>query len=221
MKMPLLMLSLLFFLPLKAGTFFMPDSDTALLFQLVTNTASQLNELEHLISNTEKYTKHLRKYNELAEDHFFRAQRLTYLVDEMKTLSDLHPKDLEQLNNGIRNVKSQMDSLKGLISEYKIKETNNNALEKATLHNDAQIKKDQTLSFIQIKRSEHLKTLKASSKLSAQNTALMNKNIVDLKNQNNQILNKLIEANNIQLNKEKTRLTKEKQNLRYLNGNSK
>ena len=39
--------------PASASTFFAPDSDTALLFNLVSNTASQLNELEKLVSNAE------------------------------------------------------------------------------------------------------------------------------------------------------------------------
>ena len=41
------------------------SSDTALLVELVTTTASQLNELEKLVSNAEKYTEKLQKYNEL------------------------------------------------------------------------------------------------------------------------------------------------------------
>ena len=36
-----------------ASTLFAPDGDTALLIELVTTTASQLNELELLVSNTQ------------------------------------------------------------------------------------------------------------------------------------------------------------------------
>ena len=45
--------------------------DTALLVELVTTTASQLNEMEKLVSNSEKYTRQMQKYNELFEDEYF------------------------------------------------------------------------------------------------------------------------------------------------------
>ena len=38
----------------RASTLFAPDSDTALLFNLVSNTASQLNELEKLVKELKK-----------------------------------------------------------------------------------------------------------------------------------------------------------------------
>jgi len=49
-----LILSPEFFRKALASSIFVPDSDTALLFQLVTTTASQLNELEQLVTSAQK-----------------------------------------------------------------------------------------------------------------------------------------------------------------------
>ena len=59
------------------------SSDTALLVELVTTTASQLNELEKLVSNAEKYTAKMQKYNELFQDEYFRAERVLYLAESV------------------------------------------------------------------------------------------------------------------------------------------
>ena len=50
-----------------ASSFWTPDSDTALLFQLVSNSMTQINELEQLISSAQKHTETFEKYNQLAK----------------------------------------------------------------------------------------------------------------------------------------------------------
>lgn len=59
------------------------SSDTALLVELVTTTASQLNELEKLVSNAEKYTAKMQQYNELFQDEYFRAERVLYIAESL------------------------------------------------------------------------------------------------------------------------------------------
>ena len=110
---------------IKASTLFAPDSDTALLLQIVTNTAGQINELEKLITNAEKYTGLIDKYNQIAKDQYFRAERINYIAQNFVTLSKKEPKDLEDLNSAIRNLKSETESLKQLIGEYRKSEAQN------------------------------------------------------------------------------------------------
>ncbi|MBY0416090.1 MAG: hypothetical protein K2Q18_18100, partial [Bdellovibrionales bacterium] len=112
-----------------ASTFFAPDSDTALLFELVTNTAGQLNELEKLLTNAEKYTELMEKYNQIARDQYFRAERIHYIAQNYVDLSKSNPKDLESLNSAIRSLRSETESLKGLISEYRSDEALNEVQE--------------------------------------------------------------------------------------------
>lgn len=201
---------------LSASTLFAPDSDTAILFQLASTTASQLHELEKLVTDAQKNTKILQEYNELAQDHYFRAERTVALLDEMKGLSDIDEVSLDKLNSKIGSLKDQMASLNATISEYNSRETKNEKLEVATYDNENQINKEANLANIQIKRSENSGTLKGAAKLSAQNTALSNKNLVDIKKQNNLILNKLAEQNMLLLEKEQSDLRAKK----YLLGNN-
>ena len=65
------------------------SSDTALLVELVTTTASQLNELEKLVTNAEKYTEKMQKYNELTQDEYFRAERVLYLAESLAAKKEI------------------------------------------------------------------------------------------------------------------------------------
>ncbi len=200
---------------LLASSLFAPDSDTALLFQLVTTTASQLNEMEKLVTNAGKYTQKMQEYNELATDHYFRAERTLYLVEDMKGLADIDEKSLDALNGKIRATKDQLSSFKSLIAEYKKREVKNEQLEIATTTNEKIINQEAKLAAFQIKRADGIKTLKGASKLSAQNSALAYKSLVDLKKQNNLIINKLAEQNRFLIAKEKLALktNNQKQNF--------
>jgi len=195
---------LLLFFPgvLFSSTLFAPDSDTAILFQLASTTASQLSELEKLVTDAQKNTQALQEYNELAQDHYFRAERTVALLDEMKGLGQLDEVSLDKLNSKIGSLKDQMASLNATISEYNQRETKNEKLEIATTLNENQINKEANLANIQIKRAEDSGTLKGAARLSAQNTALSNKNLVEIKKQNNFILNKLAKENMKILKKE-------------------
>jgi hypothetical protein len=97
-----------------------------------------------------------------------------------------------------------------------VRENKNEKLEVATVDNENQINKEANLANLQIKRSENQGTLKGAARLSAQNTALSNKNLVDIKKQNNLILNKLAEQNMLLLEKEQSDLRAKK----YLLGNN-
>ena len=90
-------------------------ADTALMVQLVTNTANQINELEKLVTNTEKYTKKMREYNELAEDNYFRGERVLYLAESLAAKNEV--KNLGELNGAIRELKYNMSDLKELMQK--------------------------------------------------------------------------------------------------------
>ncbi|MEA9358452.1 hypothetical protein SHI21_19605 [Bacteriovorax sp. PP10] len=148
--------------------------DTALMIQLVSTTASQLNELERLVSNTEKYTKRMREYNELYEDQNFRAQRVLYLAESMASKKNIE--GLGDLNNSIRDLKYTMEELRERMRDYgKIKED-----EKKTEVYVTENKKLNELSEkqakIQVAHSINAKTSGRADQLTAQNTALMYEN---------------------------------------------
>jgi len=188
------------------SSLFAPDSDTALLFQLVTTTASQLNEMEKLVTNAGKYTAKMQEYNELANDHYFRAERTLYLVEDMKGLADIDKKNLGVLNSKIRGAKDQLTSFKSILAEYKKREAKNDQLEIASATNEKIINQETKLADFQLKRADGIKTLKGANKLTAQNSALTYKSLVDVKKQNNLIISKLAEQNKILIAKEKLAL---------------
>ena len=92
------------------------SSDTALLVELVTTTASQLNELEKLVSNAEKYTEKMQHYNELFQDEYFRAERILYLAESLASKKEIN--DLGELNSAIRELKYSILDMKELLRDY-------------------------------------------------------------------------------------------------------
>jgi hypothetical protein len=183
--------------PVSASTLFAPDSDTALLFNIVSNTASQLNELEKLVSNAEKYTGLMEKYNQIARDHYFRAERINYIAQNYVDISKKDPKDLESLNSAIRSLKSETESLKSLISEYRQDEAKNE-LQEGILGERLRYS-NQELNFAngQVLRSGEISQMNEAQKMTAQNTSLIYKSQVVGNQLETAIAEKLTEQNKL------------------------
>lgn len=159
---------------LKASIF---GEENVALYELVATTASQLNELEKLVTNAERYTKRMREYNELMEDHYFRAERIGYLAEELT--SEKKIEDLGGLNYAIRELKYSMADLKELMNEYsKIKENEPYTIKKAKVK-QVLLKRKKKLAKRQVISSEKAKNTGRSTQLTAQNTALILENQIE------------------------------------------
>jgi hypothetical protein len=120
----------------------------------------------------------LRQYNELAEDHYFRGERVLYLAESLAAKNEVQ--NLGELNSAIRDLKYNMEDLKGLMKDYsKIKSD-----EKKT---EVYVRENKKLNDRSLKRAEIQVTnsIKASntgraSQLTAQNTALLLENQVKM-----------------------------------------
>jgi hypothetical protein len=169
--------------------------DTALLVELVTTTASQLNELEKLVSNTEKYTARMQKYNELVQDEYFRAQRVLYLAESVASKKEAQ--SLGSLNHAIRELKYNLNDLQELMGEYaKIRH------EEKVIHQEAAGQKKvnahkEKIAKNQVDQSARAQTSARASQLAAQNTALIYENNVEMHNTQLQILEKLATQNRL------------------------
>jgi len=160
------------------NSFAIVGADTAMMIQLVTNTANQINELERLVTNTEKYTQKMREYSELVEDNYFRAERTLYLAEELAAKKDVQ--NLGELNGAIRELKYNMSELKEMMKRYaNIKED-----EKRT---ETYVEVNKKLNEQQVKRAEKqvansisAKNTGRASQLTAQNTALLLENQVKM-----------------------------------------
>ncbi len=181
----------------QASTLFAPDSDTGLLFEIVTNTASQLNELEKLVTNAEKYTGLMEKYNQIARDQYFRAERIHYIAQNYVDLSKRDPKDLEGLNSAIRALRSETESLKAMISEYRQDEARNEVQENVL--GERARKNNVELGFAnnQVNRSGEVNSTGEAQKMIAQNTSLTYKAQVEENQTSNVIAEKLTEQNKL------------------------
>jgi len=171
-------LILFFTFLLSFNSFAIIGADTAMMIQLVTNTANQINELERLVSNTEKYTQKMREYSELVEDNYFRAERTLYLAEELAAKKDVQ--NLGELNGAIRELKYNMSELKEMMQRY----ANIKQDEKRT---ETYVEVNKKLNEQQVKRAEKqvansisAKNTGRASQLTAQNTALLLENQVKM-----------------------------------------
>jgi hypothetical protein len=171
---PIFTFCLFVFLVFPISSFAMLGTDTAVLIQLVTTTASQLNELEKLVSNAEKYTQRMQQYNELFQDQYFRAERVMYLAEELATKKDIE--NLGELNYAIRDLKYNMADLKELMKNYaEIKSDEKKTLvmvEKNKKLNESEMKR----AKVQVAHSIEAKNAGRANQLTAQNTALIYEN---------------------------------------------
>lgn len=153
------------------------SGDTALLMELVTTTASQLNELEKLVSNADKYTQKMQQYNEIVQDQYFKAERSIYLAESLAAKKDIN--ELGDLNSSISELKMNFEEIKVLMKEYdQIKHNEEKTKAKTSRLQKLEDRKDQ-LAKNQILKTANSKSVGRSNQLTAQNTALMYEAQVD------------------------------------------
>lgn len=188
------LLILLFFIAVSSKAQII-SSDTALLVELVTTTASQLNELEKLVTNTEKYTERMQKYNELTQDEYFRAERVLYLAESVATKKEV--KGLGELNGAIRDLKYSMSDLKELMREYKmIKDEEDKTHAQVKIQKKFNDRKEK-IAKSQVNKSIQARTSGRAGQLTAQNTALILESNVDMHNTQLELLEKVSTTNRL------------------------
>ncbi len=171
------------------------SSDTALLVELVTTTASQLNELEKLVSNTEKYTAKMQQYNELFQDEYFRAERVLYIAESLAAKKEVA--NLGDLNWAIRELKYSMSEIKELMREYAlIKSDEKKTKAQVKLQKRVNSQKEK-IARSQVDKSIKAKTTGRATQLTAQNTAMLYEQNVDMHNTQLEILEKLSTNNRL------------------------
>ena len=192
MKTLLLSAGLLFAMKTQAQ---IVSSDTALLVELVTTTASQLNELEKLVSNTEKYTAKMQKYNELFQDEYFRAERVLYIAESLAAKKEVA--NLGDLNWAIRELKYSMAEMKELMREYAIiKNDEKKTKAQVKIQKKVNAQKEK-IAKSQVDKSIKAKTTGRATQLTAQNTAMIYEQNVDMHNTQLEILEKLSTNNRL------------------------
>lgn len=170
--------SLLFLLSFNAQAFIGPGTSAGALFDLVTTTASQLNELEKLVSNAEVYTRQMNEYNRLVRDEYFRAQRVLYLSEQMAKKREVQ--DLGGLNRAIRELKLNMGSLEHIMKQYSIIQAEEIQTRQHVEAEKRLNQRREEMAKNQVEQSINPRTQSRSNQLTAQNTALLYEGQVEM-----------------------------------------
>lgn len=189
--------------------------ESAMMIQLVTNTAHQINELEQLVSNTEKYTQRLREYSELTEDHYFRAERVLYLAEELAAKKEVQ--NLGQLNGAIRELKYNMSDLKELMQKYaNIKEDEKRTERYVEVNKKLNNEKSKRAEK-QVLNSINARNVGRANQLTAQNTAMILENQVKMQEVQLEILKAQKTANRLKAEELEDKRLEEMNRLKFYN----
>lgn len=102
-------------LNISASTLFAPDSDTALLVSLVSNTASTVSNTLKILEVAQETSDQIDKYNFLAMRRYFIARRIAQHANDIAMASKMKPKDLRELNQVMLRLKNNLRGLKSNI----------------------------------------------------------------------------------------------------------
>jgi hypothetical protein len=165
-----------------ASSLFMPDTDTALLMSLVSNTASQLTRLEQLINETDKHTKLFRESVEIIEEKYEVVDQLETMASNYAQLAKERPENLSEINDVIENLKDQKEKLRELIKKSKIAERESASVKSETKTIDGKLNSDNQVAKKQIAKSfgASKTTSKNMDRINAQNTSLILKETISL-----------------------------------------
>lgn len=111
---------LLILLPFKlcASTLFLPDSDTAALVALVSNTASSAANTLKILEVAKKTSDKIDKVNFEVMKRFYLLQRIERHVIDLKLASKIKPKDLAQLNRLMLSIKNNLIGIRSALDQY-------------------------------------------------------------------------------------------------------
>ncbi len=99
----------------NASTLFLPDSDTASLLMLVSNTASTVSNTFKILEVAKKTSEQIDKYNFIAMRRYFIARRIEQHVLDIAQTKKMRPKNLQELNQVMLRLKHNLQGLKSNI----------------------------------------------------------------------------------------------------------
>lgn len=93
----------------------MPDSDTAALVMLVSNTASTVTNTLKILEVAKKTSDQIDKYNFIAMRRYFIARRIEQHVRDIIEAKKMKPKGLQEINQVMLRLKLNLQGLKSNI----------------------------------------------------------------------------------------------------------
>ncbi len=104
--------TLIIFKSAFSSTFFLPDSDTAALIALVSNTASTVSNTLKILEVAKKTSDQIDKYNFLAMRRYFVARRIEQHTRDIVAATKMSPDGLREINQVMLNLKMNLKGLK-------------------------------------------------------------------------------------------------------------
>ena len=111
-KIQIVLMTLTLSFGIKASTFFIPDSDTASLIMLVSNTASTVTNTLKILEVAKKTSDKIDKYNFIAMRRYFIARRIEQHVRDIIEAKKMKPKGLKEINQVMLRLKLNLKGLK-------------------------------------------------------------------------------------------------------------
>lgn len=100
---------------LKASSLFLPDSDTAALIALVSNTASTVTNTLNILEVAKKTSDQVDKYNFIAMRRFYIARRIEQHARDIVETNKMSPDGLKEINQVLLRLKISLRDLKNNI----------------------------------------------------------------------------------------------------------
>ena len=97
---------------LHAASLFLPDSDTAALILLVSNTASTVVNTMQILEVAKETSKKIDKYNFMAMRKYFIARRIEQHARDIADIKRMKPNGLAELNRVLMRLKINLKGLK-------------------------------------------------------------------------------------------------------------
>lgn len=162
----------------------MPDSDTAALVMLVSNTASTVGNTMKILEVAKKTSDKIDKYNFIAMRRYFIARRIEQHTRDIMAAKKMKPKGLAQINQVLLNLKMNLQGLKSnidfmakdvleaedFVDRYWDKVTN-------SMMDEKEAQRQELMSASEGNMSKHVQN-------TAMNTALSNKTLTKIRRDN-------------------------------------
>lgn len=168
----------------QASTFFMPDSDTAALITLVSNTASTVSNTLKILEVAKKTSEQIDKYNFLAMRRYFIARRIEQHSRDIIAATKMNPKGLREINQVMFGLKMNLKGLKSNIDFmamdlYQAEDFSNRYWEKIanSMQDEKEAHNQELLSASEGNMSKHVQN-------TAMNTAMSSKILAKIRRDN-------------------------------------
>ena len=97
---------------LTGSSLFLPDSDTAALIALVSNSAATVSNTLKILEVAKETSSQIDKYNFLVMRRYFLARRIEQHARDMAAVKKMRPRDLKELNKVLLRLKTNLRGLR-------------------------------------------------------------------------------------------------------------